>query len=94
MNGENIFSEIIRTNVTFCGTVLRDAAVFVNDSDVEQVDGYVGLGVLRAFDMLLTQNGIGFAANRLEIRPFHTYVSVASSSTCDAVELPCAITSE
>lgn len=93
VNGEQICSEIIRTDVNLSGTLFRNAVVFVNDSDIDQVDGYVGLGMLRAFDIFLTQNGIGFRHNKMSIRSFETYKSVASNSTCSDVELPCTITS-
>ena len=94
VNGEHICSEIVRTDIVFSGTKVPAAVVFVNDSDIDLVDGYVGLGVLRAFDMLLTHNGIGFRRNKNSIRPFESYRSVAHNSTCSSVELPCTITSQ
>lgn len=93
VNGEQVCSEIIRTQVKMCDTVFDDAVVFVNDTNTDHVDGYVGLGVLRAFDMLFTNDGIGFAPNGLPIRPFDAYKSVATVGTCADVDLPCAVTS-
>lgn len=90
VNGEQICSEIVRATVELSDNTFEDAVVFVNDSDIDQVDGYVGLGVLRAFDILLTLSGIGFQRNSHAIRSFESYVSVANESTCANIDLPCA----
>ena len=88
VNGERICSEIIRTDMHFCGHALRDVPVFVNDATVEGVDGYVGMGVLRAFDMLVLEEGIGFAHNGLALRSADTYAASTTARGC-RVELSC-----
>ena len=65
VNGEHICSDIIVAALEFGGKKVRAVPVFVNDRPVEGVDGYVGLGVLRAFNMLITYDGIGFSENGL-----------------------------
>lgn len=88
VNGERVCSEIIQTDMNFCGHAVGDVPVFVNDTSVEGVDGYVGMGVLRAFDMLVLAEGIGFAPNGLALRSADTYASSATGQRCD-VDLAC-----
>ena len=83
VNGERVCSEIITTDMTFCGQSKQDVPVFVNDTPVEGVDGYVGMGVLRAFDILITEDGIGFAPNGFKIRSTDSFLKTAESGKCD-----------
>lgn len=92
VNGEQVCSDIIRARVSFCKQVFEDAPVFVNDTEVDQVDGYVGMGFLRAFNIMITESGIGFSKNGLSMTSFDMYAdhshsgvcSKASSVKCDA----------
>lgn len=88
VNGERVCSEIITTQMNFCGHEVDDAPVFVNDASIEGVDGYVGMGVLRAFDILVLEDAIGFAHNGLSIRSTDTYTASSASRECD-IELHC-----
>lgn len=82
VNGERICSDIIVTTLEFGGRTVNNIPVFVNDRNVDGVDGYVGLGVLRAFNMLITHSGIGFSQNGLEMRSVDAYRSVSESRSC------------
>lgn len=89
VNGEQVCSELISTSMSFCGKVFEHVPVFVNDSDTEQVDGYIGMGVLRAFDILISPSGIGFARGTLPMRTLDEYRTAAVPGKCDGVRLGC-----
>lgn len=83
VNGERICSEIITTDVRFCGTEYDAVPVFVNSMGVEHVDGYVGMSFLRAFNILITKDGIGFAKNGMGMRTGDEMVRSATQQGCD-----------
>ena len=56
---QSICSHILTADVSLLGIRVPDATL-VNDAPVHSTDGYVGLGFLRAFDILLTDSMIGF----------------------------------
>lgn len=82
VNGERICSEIIEIDVTFAGSIYS-VPVFVNDLSTEQVDGYVGLAFLRAFDILITNTEIGFKKNKNKLKNLFDFESVAANGGCD-----------
>ena len=88
VNGEHVCSEIITTDMMFCNEIVYDVPVFVNDTPVEGVDGYIGMGVLRAYNILITEEGIGFAFNGNEIRSVDTFTESAEAGKCD-IALSC-----
>jgi hypothetical protein len=88
VNGERVCSEITRTDMLFSGIMVRDVPVFVNDTEVEGVDGYVGMGVLRAFNILILADAIGFAANGKTLRSADTYASSTDGDGCN-IQLSC-----
>jgi hypothetical protein len=59
VNGENICSDVVSLDVTVGGTALPAVDVLVNSQEVEGADGYVGIGILRAFDLYLSREAIG-----------------------------------
>ena len=59
VNGENICSDVVSLDVTVGGTKLPGVDVLVNSQEVEGADGYVGIGILRAFDLYLSRDAIG-----------------------------------
>ena len=65
INGEKITSSVLSADVSFLGAEIKDVAVFANDSPVDHVDGYVGLGFLRAFDIVITDSFVAFRASGL-----------------------------
>jgi hypothetical protein len=88
VNGERVCSEITRTDMSFAGNMVNDVPVFVNDTEVEGVDGYVGMGVLRAFNILILPDGIGFAPNGNPIRSADTYAASTDGDGCN-IQLSC-----
>ena len=53
VNNEAICSNIVSADVSLLGSIhVKDAALFLNDTPVDHTDGYIGLGFLRAFDLL------------------------------------------
>lgn len=83
VNNEQICSELFLVRVEFCGEVFEDCVAFANSMPVEQVDGYVGMGFLRAFNMLITREGISFARSRLAPKTLEDYRSVTRSGSCN-----------
>lgn len=57
VNGERVCSSVVWSKATVAGQTL-DTPVFLNDHDIEQVDGYIGLGILKDFDMLVTKDEV------------------------------------
>lgn len=89
VNGENVCSDIIQTTLDFCGHRADDVPVFANSSRVEGTDGYMGMGVLRAFNIFIASDGIGFQVNGLPLRSVSSYEATASAKSCGA-QLQCA----
>ena len=81
VNGETVCSQLVELDVIFCGENFKSAA-FLNDLPTDHVDGYVGLGFLRGYDILLSTKKIGFRKNYLEIRNFDYYVHLSESGIC------------
>ena len=65
VNGEHICSDVLYTSATVAGFKFDTLGLFVNDTNAESVDGYVGLAVLRAFDILITPSNLGLRKNGL-----------------------------
>lgn len=84
VNGEDICSELIETDVKFCNQVLR-VPIFVNNHPTDHVDGYMGIGFLRAFDLLFTHQQVGFKRNGLSMRNLEFYAKYAKSGTCNLI---------
>ena len=87
INGEKLCSQVVETNVTFAGKTWKNMLVFVNDSNVDHVDGYIGLGLLRAFDILISYDGIGFKESGLKTRDNYN----TSKEQCDNISMSCNI---
>tara|TARA_B110000046_G_scaffold174738_1_gene198759 strand:- start:1793 stop:2962 length:1170 start_codon:yes stop_codon:yes gene_type:complete len=82
VNGEHVCSDIVVADVQFCGSVFDAMPVFVNSARMDHVDGYIGMGLLRAFNILVTSNGVGFIRNELSVHPVASYSSVATRAVC------------
>lgn len=89
VNGERVCSQIVRSTVRFCGQEHEGVPIFVNDTNVDQVDGYVGMGFLRAFDILITPDAIGFCPNGNRTRSADEYDAIATRLSCEGVRLSC-----
>ena len=88
VNGEHICSELVSASVKFCGKTFEDAAILVNDMSVQQVDGYIGLGFLRAFDMLISSKGIAFAYTKIPLKSIDDYIDATIVGKCN-IALQC-----
>lgn len=55
VNGERVCSSVVWSTAAVAGHTL-ETPVFLNDHDAEQVDGYIGLGILQCFDMLVAED--------------------------------------
>lgn len=67
VHGERVCSDVHRVAHLRLGRcAFRNVQVFVNDTDVEGADGYVGLGVLRTLDLWLEPGAFGVRRNGLE----------------------------
>ena len=54
INGETVCSDVSLARVEFAGVAFEGVPVFANATGVEATDGYVGPGLLRASDLLMT----------------------------------------
>ena len=82
VNGEVICSDVVECDVDFAGAHLQGIPVFLNSLDIEDVDGYVGISLLSAFDLLMTP---GALACRLSGEPADpaALLDVAREGFCD-----------
>lgn len=86
VNGEEICSDIVFSSIEIADIKFDKVGIFANDKNVEDVDGYIGLGVLRALDIIIMPNGIGFKrSGRTPKQEF----DFASNGTCDTQTLGC-----
>lgn len=82
VNGEKVCSEIVESDVEFCDKKMK-VPIFMNDSKIESVDGYIGLGFLRAFNILISSHGIGFHKNKNSFHNIDYFSSIAQNGTCE-----------
>lgn len=64
VSGQRTCSDVILADVRFGGTTSRDCFVTVNSSDLPQVDGYMGMGLLRCYDLLLADHQLFVRRNK------------------------------
>ena len=88
VNGERVCSSVVWSSVDVAGRSLR-TPVFLNDHGIEQVDGYIGLGVLKCFDLLITRTGVKlrFVEDDLESRT--RLVDASRTGWCDGAAPKC-----
>tara|TARA_B100000945_G_C20402163_1_gene607951 strand:- start:285 stop:1451 length:1167 start_codon:yes stop_codon:yes gene_type:complete len=87
VNGEVVCSDIVEVDVEF-GKKTYKAPIFINNLPTDFVDGYVGLGFLRGFDILISGQEIGFRRNNLHFHTFEHYENIAEDGTCNT-DLEC-----
>lgn len=80
VHSETVCSDVIEATVAIGKHTLEKVQVLLNDTRTEGADGYVGLGVLRAFDMWFTTQRIGFLPNGLGPLPTQS----VRTGACDA----------
>tara|TARA_B100001741_G_scaffold313582_1_gene320454 strand:+ start:6927 stop:8087 length:1161 start_codon:yes stop_codon:yes gene_type:complete len=81
INGEVVCSDIVESEVTFCGSKYI-VPIFINNMATDFVDGYIGIGFLRGFDILMTHETIGFAKNNVPIQTYSHYTKYATEGNC------------
>lgn len=64
VHSEEVCSDVVRTTVTLAGTEMQ-VDTLLNAQEVEDADGYLGLGYLRCFDMLFTYDALSLRSNGL-----------------------------
>ena len=89
INGDRVCSSVIVAPVSI-GNALRfeNLPIFVNEAPVEETDGYIGMGLLRAMDILLTTSTLGLRASGLAPRTIEDYRSAPG----ECVRTRCATT--
>lgn len=68
VNGERVCSDVLRARVAVGPHDVGEVEVFANDHHVEGADGYAGMGLLRAFDLWLAPDRVGFRRSGLAPR--------------------------
>lgn len=71
VHGERICSDVLTASIRIGSVEVPDVPVHANDTGVEGADGYMGMGVLRMFDLWLEPQRIGFRFNGLPHRASH-----------------------
>ena len=80
--GETVCSHLIEADTTIANFTFQSSPVYVNDAATPGVDGYVGMGLLRAFDILLDQDGVYIRRSHLTPTPKETYANKLRSGKC------------
>lgn len=89
VNGEEVCSQLTSVRAVFAG-LDATVPVFVNDLNSDpEIDGYVGLGILRGFNILLSDRGIGFLRNANDIHTVDHYTKYSTAGACPGMHLPC-----
>lgn len=87
VNGEKICSDVLLCDVSFSGSRFPSLPILANNHPSGDVDGYIGTGLLRLFDLLFTDSSLLFRRNaRSEDETIQT--SHFSEGTC-VPTLPC-----
>ena len=73
VNGEKICSDIIVTTVQLGKEVFENIQLVVNSMDVSGADGYMGMGLLRAFDLYIDRDVIGFKRNGMKVHDIRSF---------------------
>ena len=76
----NVCADIVRCDLAMNGIDFGEVSVFLNDGEFNIAHGYVGLGVLRGFDILISDTEIGLRRNELPLRDSSSYATPASGS--------------
>ena len=79
VHGETVCSDLLVASVVMGRTTLPGVDIMVNSSEVEAADGYMGLALLRAFDIYVEHGKIAFRKNGL---PVARVASATRSERC------------
>ena len=86
VGGRTACSRIVSANVRLAGRTLATCPVSVSSFDDSSVDGFVGMGVLRCFDWLLTARAVFARPNGA--RHVGADDASATDGACDAPSVP------
>lgn len=83
INGEVVCSDLVVSHrVELGGARFSEVPIFLNSLDVEDTDGYVGLGLLRAFDLLVAPNELFAKRNTLHPKKAGEYADLLRAGEC------------
>lgn len=82
VNATEVCSTLVTAHASLFGIEIPNAVVYLNDLEVEHTDGYVGMGYLRAFDILLTEDTLGVRPSGVPARRLDEYA--AHTAACAA----------
>lgn len=83
IHSEQICSDVVRSGtVRVAGSQFRNLPVFLNSMETDVTDGYVGLGLLRAFDMLVTPTELFARRNGRDAYGMREYSAVLRPGPC------------
>ena len=81
INNEYVCSDVITTTVVMCNKKFVDVPIVVTDV-TDDVDGYIGMGLLRCFDIMFTSSSMGMRYNGVSPVSKTTYLKSAQSGEC------------
>jgi hypothetical protein len=88
VNGERVCSDVLYAPVRVLDTLdLGLVPVFANSEDVQGADGYAGMGLLRALDLWMQPDAIGFRTSGLSVA---RNVTSTTEGTCRSKPPSCA----
>lgn len=90
VNGERVCSDLYQAELSIGSVDLGMVDFFVNDHDISGTDGYVGMGLLRAFDMLVDHSVLGLRPSGLPI----SAVSASAKGSCSRSTPSCLVNEE
>lgn len=82
INAEVVCSDIVHCSVRFCKNSFPSVPIFVNQQNIEETDGYVGLGFLKAFDLLVTPFSLFARYNGTPVASLESYNAVRRQGSC------------
>tara|TARA_B110001450_G_scaffold87075_1_gene82928 strand:- start:8316 stop:8996 length:681 start_codon:yes stop_codon:yes gene_type:complete len=68
VNGEDVCSDMLLSDVTIGDIAFGRVSVLANDTPVQGVDGYAGMGLLRALDLRFEPNKVSIRRSGLSVR--------------------------
>jgi len=84
INSETVCSDVSLARIEFAGVAFEGVPVFANATGVEAIDGYVGLGLLRAFDLLMTPRELFATPNGDRPSGLAEYAAATHKGECSA----------
>ena len=84
VNGEQVCSDALFTNVQIGSLNMGEIQVFFNSHPIQGADGYAGMGLLRALDIWFASHEVGFRYSGLQTRTS----AVLTEGKCENTTLP------